>query len=483
VGGVACGGFVTLDQGNPWCRLDPDYPMDWHLHCPPGATNCPNLETGSCVGNCSYRTNDSQRATSPPNSLHMAAHWNITPDPPGQNPDVTHFRTLQGFVTPPMNLTGLPRPGDLQASFFHIARLVDSEGTDMGRGFAQCGDCAQLQIQVDTDPAPAIDAWGFWDVLVPYQNTYDHTPLIASTESPYYCIFTPTDTGTAPKSPNGAHETICKPQGAWSSCGSVNGTTPTATYDCAGPGVVDPTGTGVWVESRFDLSQYLGQRVRIRWIAETWVWDGTTSSYFEIDAAPGGQWSIINLDDGWWLDDIKVTGLVTRQTTPVLDTRPPPGGVCPVPLCVDGDGDGYNGPGAPPCAASVPVDCDDTQARTFPGADEFNDGLDNQCPGWPGFGLVDELNETMAFYLIQYVYDLGVPFQRGASQYDVVYSPRKDFSGDCTVQTVPPGVFVPSPETPPVGQVYYYLERARSPHVGSWGADSAGHERTGVCGL
>src|SRR5882724_6864757 len=109
----------------------------------------------------------------------MAAHWNITPGP-GQNPDVTHFRTLQAFVTPPMNLTALPRPGDLQVSFFQIARLVDSNGSDMGRQFPNCGDCGQLQIQVDTDPAAGIDAWGFWDTLVPYQNTYDHVALYAS---------------------------------------------------------------------------------------------------------------------------------------------------------------------------------------------------------------------------------------------------------------------------------------------------------------
>jgi hypothetical protein len=480
VGGVACGGFLTVDQGNPACHLDPASPMDWHLHCPPGATNCPNLETGPCVGNCSYRTNDGQRAISPPNSLHMAAHWNTL----GQSPDVTHFRTLQGFVTPPMNLTGLPRPGDLQASFFQIARLVDSNGSDMGRFFPNCGDCAQLQIQVDTDPAPGIDSWGFWDVLVPFQNTYDHLALIASAESPYYCIFTPTDTGTAPPSPHGAHETICHPQGAWSSCGSVNGTTPGATYDCEGPGVVDPTGTGVWVESKFDLSQYLGQRVRIRWIAETWTWDDAASSYFDI---PGGQWSDIVWDDGWWLDDIKVTGLVTRQTTPAPDTRPTAGGACPVPLCVDTDGDGYYGPGAPPCPAGVPFDCDDTRATIFPGADEINDGLDNQCPGGSGHGIVDELGDTLEFFWgsrpgIDLFLEWG--YQVDATQYDLVYSPRKDFSGGCTIQTfTPPNLFVDSPETPPVGQAYYYLARAGAPHVGSWGADSAGHERTGLCGL
>ena len=477
VAGVTCGGFQTVDEGNPACHLDPASPMDWHLHCPPGATNCPNLETGPCVGNCSYLTNDGQRATSPPNSLHMAAHWNLGGE------DVTHFRTLQAFVTPPMNLTALPRPGDLQVSFFQIARLMDSRGSDMGRQFPNCGDCGQIQIQVDTDPAPGIDAWGFWDTLVPYQNTYDHLALWASDESPNYCIFTPTDTGTAPRSPHGVHETLCHPQGAWSSCGSVNGTTPGATYDCAGPGLVDPTGTGVWVDSKVDLSQYVGQRVRMRWIAETWTFDNTASSYFDIG------WSGIEWDDGWWLDDIKVTGLVTRQTTPVPDTRPAPSGACPVPACVDADGDGFSSPAAPPCPAWVPIDCDDTHAKTFPGADEFNDGFDNQCPGEPGYGLVDEI-EALGFYygstgsqwpephdLLYYGY------QAGATQYDLVYSTRKDFSGDCTIRTYPSTALVDSVETPPLGQVYYYLARAGAPHVGSWGADSAGHERLGVCGL
>ncbi|HYV85163.1 MAG TPA: hypothetical protein VFB49_04555 [Patescibacteria group bacterium] len=478
VSGVTCGGFQTFEQGNPACQLDPDYPMDWHLHCPPGATNCPNLETGLCVGNCSYQTNDGQRATSPPNSLHMAAHWNVLP---GESPDVTHFRTLQGFVMPPMNLTGQPRPGDLQLSFFQIASLMDDHWVSTGRNGRQCSDCGQVQIQIDTDPAPDHDLWGFWDVLVPYQNTYDHTALSFSSGSDYYCNFTPTDTGAAPPNPNGFHETFCHPQQSFASCGSVNGTTPGTTYDCVGPGVVDPTGTGVWVESKFDLTRFLGQRVKIRWIAETWTWGAFTSSYYELGSS--GGWTQTTQDDGWWLDDIEVTGLVTRQSAPVPDTRPSPGSACPAALCVDADGDGYYGPAAPPCPAGVPLDCDDTNLHTHPSADEYNDGADNQCPGEPGHGLADELT-YMEFDCCSGPgkYFLFLPFQQGAYYYDLARSLRKDFSGDCILSLESDTVTSVS-ELPPLGQAYYYLVRTHSPYAGSWGADSAGHERTGVCGL
>ena len=46
VAGTPCGGFISVAQGNPGCILDPDFPMDWHFHCPPSATNCPNTEPG-----------------------------------------------------------------------------------------------------------------------------------------------------------------------------------------------------------------------------------------------------------------------------------------------------------------------------------------------------------------------------------------------------------------------------------------------------
>src|SRR6185503_6338111 len=160
------------------------------------------------------------------------------------------------------------------------------------------------------------------------QNVYDHKPLAFSSFGPYYCIFTPTDTGTAPPNPHGIHETLCFPQGAWSHCGSTVGTVPTAVTNCTGPGFVEPSGAGVWVQTRFHLDSYLGQRVRMRWIAETWTFDNVDGSYYEV----GAGWNTNTQDDGWWLDDIVITGAITQQVTPAVDNTPRTG-TCPSDPC------------------------------------------------------------------------------------------------------------------------------------------------------
>ena len=330
VAAVSCGGFAT-PATVPACALDPDFPMDWHLHCPPGVGNCPNLESGTCVGGCSYNTPaNGTKAHSTPNSLHMGAHFDPNDALAG---DTTHFRTLQGFMTAPVNLAIQPRPGDLDFSFFQIARLMDDNGFG-GGPIGLCVDCGDVQVQVDSNPDPAVDAWGFWDKLAPYQNVYDHRPEAFSNFGSYYCIFTPTDTGTAPPNPRGVHETICFPQGAWSHCGSTIGNTPQNTNQCTGPGEVDPSGVGVWVQSRFHLDSLLGQRIRLRWIAETWVFDGADSSYFEV----GPGWNTSQQDDGWWIDDIVLTGAVTQQLTPNIDNTPRTG-TCPADPCNASVGD------------------------------------------------------------------------------------------------------------------------------------------------
>jgi hypothetical protein len=346
VTGVTCGGFDTVAQ-NPACQLDPDFPMDWHFHCAPGggcpdnqcaaaASLCPNDELipgtttpRTCIGGnlgCSFGTPaNGQRALSGTQSLHMGAHFDATDATKG---DTTHFRTLQGFQSAPINLAF--RPGDIPAtggrmtmSFYQIADLMrDDIGTACDPGPCpprnwQCADCGDVQIQLDENPDPTIDAWGFWTKLVPFENVYDTKAMAWSSFSSYYCLFTPTDAGNVPPSPHGFHETICFPQGAWAACGSVWGTTPATTRSCAGPGVLDPTGKGVWVRTSFDLNAYFGQRVRIRWIAETWNFGSSTGSYYETNG-----WSNETTDDGWWLDDIKVTGAIQSQVSVVADTVP-----------------------------------------------------------------------------------------------------------------------------------------------------------------
>jgi len=330
--GITCGGYDDPDI-NDLCVLDPDFPMDWHFHCPATATNCPHTDTPTCVGGCSYTTPaNGNLAHTGPNSLHLGSHWDLTNSQLG---DGQHFRMMAAFQSGPMNLALFPRPGDLEMSFFHIARLMDNNGVGGGRNEGQCADCGDVQIQLDLDPDAGVDNWGFWDKLVPFQNVYDHKAMAWSAFNSYYCIFTPTDAGNQPPNPRTFHETLCFPLGAWSRCGSTTATVNTGVGQCAGPtGDVDDSGVGVWVQTKFNLAGYLGQRVRIRWIAETWNFGAGAESYFEA----GPPWSTTTADDGWWLDDIRVAGTVTTQVTPEADTTPRIGS-CPVDVCNEAVGD------------------------------------------------------------------------------------------------------------------------------------------------
>ncbi len=317
--GVACGGFTTPAEGNPSCILDPDFPMDWHFHCPPTATNCPNTESGGfggtaqtgCVDGCSYQTPaDGQKAFSPPNSLHMGAHTDNNSSFLG---DTTHFRALQAFVSNPINLAAISRDAnDFNLSFWHIVALATG-----GTLLHVCADCAQVQVQTDLDPSPAADDWGSWDTLVPFQNVYENTVAAWSIFGANYCEFTPTDTGTGPPAPRGVHETMCFSSKAWSQCGSAVGTEAAQTFTCSG-GVVEPSGKGVWVQSKFNLDSFLGQRIRIRWIAAAIAPVGDSS-----------YWGPVPGVAGWWLDNIDITGVVASQVAPVPDLKPAPPLVCP----------------------------------------------------------------------------------------------------------------------------------------------------------
>jgi hypothetical protein len=130
------------------------------------------------------------------------------------------------------------------------------------------------------------------------------------------------------------HETLCYPNGIWSHCG--NSRDQTNTGQCEGPGVAGTSGPGLWVQSKFSLANYIGQQVRIRWIAESWEFDCCSSSYFEL----GGTWAPQPGDEGWWIDDIKVTGVLSSIAQPPADDKAPGPAACPAIACNAGVGDG-----------------------------------------------------------------------------------------------------------------------------------------------
>ncbi len=77
--------------------------------------------------------------------------------------------------------------------------------------------------------------------------------------------------------------------------------------------------------------------------------------------------------------------------------------------CTDIDHDGYGNPASNDCIYPE-LDCDDTNANIFPGAPELCDGIDNQCPGDVGYGMVDE-GELCGMAIIPAgCFDMGNPY-------------------------------------------------------------------------
>ncbi|HEV8700085.1 MAG TPA: thrombospondin type 3 repeat-containing protein [Candidatus Polarisedimenticolia bacterium] len=326
--GIGCGGYL-IPPLDPGCIIDPDNDMQWHIHCPPGtclATHVVGSNTTLMLtpvnGGLAYSGN---------NSLHWGRHT----DANSRVGDTTGFRELAAFTTRPINLTPLPIAGDLQLSFFHIADMMDNIQADVPRGSAVDYGDVQIRVDVNPDPAPGSgDTWGPWDKLAPFENVYDHIPYVWSHYGARvtYCNLTPTDTGTADPAPRGTHETMCYPLGVWSHCGNAWGAN--TTYGCPGPGVpgsLAPPSGALWVLTRFNLTNYLGARVQIRWIGSSWEFDlnGPSQDYQTYGCGAGTCWNNSLNEDGWWVDDITVTGAITTQASPVPDPDTPPASTCP----------------------------------------------------------------------------------------------------------------------------------------------------------
>ena len=124
-----------------------------------------------------------------------------------------------------------------------------------------------------------------------------------------------------------------------------------------------------------------------------------------------------------------------------------------------------------------PADCDEADPTVHNGAPEINDGIDNQCPGDLGYGVVDEITGAHTFS--------GdgsfswIP-QEGATLYQVARSSVPDFSSDCMTEAMTGTTHDTSPDPNP-GTCRYFLVRALAPNEGSWGQDSQGSERSVAC--
>ncbi len=370
-------------------------------------------------------------------------------------------------------------------SLKHQMSLPDwrSIGIPVGRSSDRGVVLAQV---ADATGQPA----GNWIKLDPYQNPYDTQAY----DFFFNCMFDPTDDGDIeddfydPSDPERrlGPSSTCYPEFAFSNIGETSlPAAPGNVGGADGPGLQGLWGVGTWIESSFDLSRFRGRSVRLRFLVAGLKAQGneTWEEYFGFNPDPR--------DDGWWIDDILVTGALTTPAVVATDLEDnsllpeaPPGldpdldAVCADDNCpdlanpdqTDGDADG----------AGLACDCADDDAATYPGAPETNDARDNQCPGEAGYGLIDEVSGTSGFTSTN-KNEFSWPAQPGAIRYQVARANHPSFVIGCMTFPLTPQTSIVDAQAVPPGAVRYYLVRSYFPNKGSWGQNSAGQPRLVFC--
>jgi hypothetical protein len=392
-------------------------------------------------------------------------------------------------------------------------------------------DRAVAMVQVaDAAGSPA----GPWFKIEAVQNAYHTVPRTIYVN----CFFDVIDDGTdeddffEPADPARRYgpSSTCYPGYVWSDVGETsNPFAPGNVGGADGPGLAGQWGLGTWVESKFDLTRFRGRSIRVRFLTSAPEVGAGIESW---DAYNPEGFNPTRIDDGWWIDDVTVTGAVTTPATASVDLHdnsglpPPPSGdgdldgVCDAmdncaaestPYMADRDADGA-GDSCDPCPdehglpgpdhdddglcidncpfvfnpsqanadgdpAGNACDCMPNDPKVYPGAPEINDNKDNQCPGEYGYGVKDELTGSVLFTDET---TLSWEAQVGATSYQVARSKNSKFTTGCA-QFLPAGTSLTLTEQPLAGETYFYLIRPRTPNKGSWGQTSAGVARTGFC--
>jgi len=142
--------------------------------------------------------------------------------------------------------------------------------------------------------------------------------------------------------------------------------------------------------------------------------------------------------------------------------------------CDNADGDCFHD------EACGGLDCDDSDGSVYPNAAEVNDGTDNQCPGDPGCGVVDEISGVCGFHDNDR-FRFSWPEQEGAATYAVARSSAADFSAGCILWPPTALPYIDDVAAPAEDEVFYYLVRPLTPLAGSWGQRSDDTERGFTC--
>ena len=240
-------------------------------------------------------------------------------DPAGQF--TTPINVIESIATAePINL-GVDTP---ELSFWHQISLLDwrSLNGPPTDGILENADHGVVQAKLvnaaDQDITP-------WFRLEPFQNTYDTGAQL----NYFNCFFDPIDDGSTeddffdPTDPNRSlgPSSTCWPFLTWSCMGETKlpfevDNTCHATTEPAPDSHDDAYGVGTWVESKVNLEELRGQRVKLRYLVS-----GLKLSPFETWHEAFPDLNPDPRDDGWWLDNIRVTESLASPAVLEVDEK------------------------------------------------------------------------------------------------------------------------------------------------------------------
>lgn len=289
---------------------------DWHLHTPFEGCDPTYDSTGAFSSSCAPEA----RAHSGVRSLHLGRHLN----PTDTLYDTYRLRQTSAFVLDPVNVGG-----QTMLDFWQIMSVCDDRCINGGDGTTTAGGIVEISLLNGTT-----GLYQPWQKLTASANGYnsvDQGVIVI-------CEFDPGDDVG-----NATNETMCGGLLQWSDIGDIYGTditcatdtdgndpvnkdcgeTTNRTVDTSCSWVADPScgsylengsvGRGVWARSEFDLSGFSGRKARLRWVFQGgggWSF-GESRSFLEPEPAhpPTDPFFAFDQDDGWYIDDIELTGL------------------------------------------------------------------------------------------------------------------------------------------------------------------------------
>ncbi|HZI94648.1 MAG TPA: thrombospondin type 3 repeat-containing protein [Patescibacteria group bacterium] len=298
--GQDCSADPPFNPG-PTCAKALAEEDDWHLHATDGPGDGYDPQNRVGIG-----APDGGKAHSGVRSMHYGRHLSAT----DTLQDTTRFRQVSAFVMdPPVNIGPAT-----SLEFWHIMQMLDdaSAGIDPGTTFGG----GQVHISLFNSSTGKFEKW---QRLTPTFNGYNSTVQDVFA----VCQFDPGDDQSLTN-----NENMCEKFPMWSDIGDVFGTDASCTVDtdgndpahkdcgdllscsggpnCTSGGTV---GRGVWARSAFDLSPFAGRNARLRWVTSNsggWGFGVTRSA---LEPASGAAYQYFEGDDGWWIDDIKLTDL------------------------------------------------------------------------------------------------------------------------------------------------------------------------------